>query len=340
MVFSYQQIDAQESSPEVKHKKNIEMLEKVKETIVQEEKELLRKAVETINNKVSDGKITKEEGEELKVQAAKKHALNIENRIAIVDNKIALLKRNEHGISPSSTEPDDFVVSIGSRSYSLKGNRSKFRYDRRTYSDLVMAFGLNNAIIDGQSLNNSPYTIGKSRFFEIGVAWTTRVFDNTNAVRFKYGFSFQFNGLSPEDNQYFVQNGDVTTLETFSQDLNKVKLRMDNLVIPIHFEFGPSKKKEYDDYFRYSTHKKFKFGIGGYAGLNLGTRQKLKYKENGDRRKDKIKGSYNTNDFVYGLSGYIGRGDTSLYIKYDLNPIFNNQTVDQNNISLGLRFDW
>ncbi|NRA94193.1 MAG: hypothetical protein HRU26_16215, partial [Psychroserpens sp.] len=83
----------------------------------------------------------------------------------------------------------------------------------------------------------------------------------------------------------------------------------------------------------------FKFGIGGYAGFNIGTQQKLRYKEDGDRVKEKIKRNYNTSDFIYGLSAYIGIDEVSLYCKYDLNPVFRNQAQDQNNISLGLRLD-
>ncbi len=42
---------------------------------------------------------------------------------------------------------------------------------------------------------------------------------------------------------------------------------------------------------------------------------------------------------MYGLSSYIAFDDVALYVKYDLSPIFNDQAIDQNNISLGLRFD-
>ena len=48
--------------------------------------------------------------------------------------------------------------------------------------------------------------------------------------------------------------------------------------------------------------------------------------------------SFNTNNFVYGLSGYIGVGDFSVYAKYNLNTLFKNQDVDQRNVSLGLRW--
>ena len=54
----------------------------------------------------------------------------------------------------------------------------------------------------------------------------------------------------------------------------------------------------------------------------------------------KTKGDYNANDFIYGVSTYLGYKETSLYLKYDLNPLFENNEVDQNNISLGVRFDF
>jgi hypothetical protein len=111
------------------------------------------------------------------------------------------------------------------------------------------------------------------------------------------------------------------------------------LVFPVHFEFGPSKRIDKDTYFRYSTDNQFKIGIGGYAGFNIGTRQKLKYELDGERIKEKQKRDFNTSNVVYGLSGYIAFGDTALYVKYDLSPIFKDQVIDQNNISIGVRFD-
>mgnify|MGYP001812256716 CR=1 FL=1 len=128
------------------------------------------------------------------------------------------------------------------------------------------------------------------------------------------------------------------TLEEFPVELKKSKFRSTNLVVPIHFEFGPSKKIERDTYFRYSTHKKFKIGLGGYAGINIASMQKVKYRLDGDRKKDKETG-FNMSPFVYGLSGYVAAGNVGLYVKYDLSPLFKDQAIDQNNISLGLRFD-
>lgn len=210
---------------------------------------------------------------------------------------------------------------------------------RRTFMNLLVAAGLNNVVENGESIGDSDFELGGSRFFEIGLTWNTRVFDDANWLRLKYGFSFQFNGLKPTDNRFFVENEELTELEVYPRDLDKAKFRMDNLVIPVHFEFGPSTKIEKDGRVSYDTYKKFKIGVGGYAGYAIGERQKLKYSNNRNQVKEKQKGDFNTDDFIYGISSYIGWGATSLYAKYDLNTIFEEPNEDLNNISLGVRFD-
>lgn len=330
------------------YKQKIEALKQSKEQIRVQEKEALKYEVEEINKRLEAGMISKEKAKTLKEAAAKKRALNIEERIAIVDNQMSLLHRND-GKTMVDVEIDTLgnngiglTISVDGEPLVFSRSRQwkrDIKYDRRTYSDFVLAIGLNNALIEGQSLDNYPYKIGGSRFFEMGWAWRTRVFKESNWLRFHYGFSFQFNGLKPDDNQIFVQDGDQTILEEFEFELDKSKLRMDNLVFPVHFEFGPSKFKETEKSIRYSIRDQFRIGLGGYGGFNLGTRQKLKYKRDGERVKDKFKRDYNTSDLIYGLSGYMGFDGILLYVKYDLNPIFRDAAIAQNNISLGLRFD-
>jgi len=323
----------------------IEILEGSKKLIIDQEKYALRTEVGEINGKLERGEITEAEANQMKQTAAEERALNIENKLAIVDNKIELVKRN--GVSSESMSGDQFMtIGLGIKGAQVLGinfsnvSEHKRKYDRRTRSEFIFSFGLNNAIGSGQSLDDSPYKVGGSRYAEIGLGWKTRVFKESNWLRFKYGVTFQFNGLKPEDNKYFVDTGAQTELQEFPLDLKKSKFRMDNVVIPVHFEFGPSKKIEKENYFRYSTFNKFRVGLGGYAGLNLGARQKLKFKDEGEDVKQKLKANYNTNNFVYGLSGYIGFSQISIYAKYDLNTIFKDDPLEQRNVSLGLRWDW
>ncbi|MDT0675708.1 hypothetical protein [Autumnicola musiva] len=326
-VANAQMVSIHNGNEDMSNSEKIEDLEKRKENIVANEKEALKKEAEKINQQAENGEITWDEAEELKKEAAKKHALNIENRVAIIDNRLELLSRGEDWHEGTST-----YVQVGR-------NEDSEDYYARTVSELVIAAGLNNALLEGQSIEDSDFKIGGSRFFEIGWAWKTRVFKKSNWLRLKYGLSFQFNGLKPTDNRYYVEDGDETYLVEFEEDLDKSKFRMDNLVVPVHFEFGPSKRYESAKGVKFVTGKMFKVGLGGYAGFNIGERQKLKYEIDGDNKKEKLKNDYNTNDVIYGLSGYIGWGDTSLYAKYDINTIFSDANPELNNISLGIRFD-
>ncbi|MCB0383739.1 MAG: hypothetical protein KDD05_10735 [Psychroserpens sp.] len=320
----------------------IDRLLEAKKAITNEEREFLKQEVEMINQRLDRGEITSDEAETLKKEAASKRAANIEDRIAIIDAKINLLKRNPESEYGFVDENNSMSISIGSKGFLIdmaKSKREPPKYDIRTSNKLLFSLGFNNAIGDGQNLSNTPYELGGSGFVELGWIWETRLAKNSNFARINYGFAFQWNKLNVKDDLYFVQNGDETTLEEFPVSLKKSQIRITNLVVPVHFEFGPSKLKDYGNRVRYMTYNKFKVGIGGYAGVRLATQTKLRYKVEGDFVKDKSRRNFNASNFVYGLSAYVGIGQASLYAKYDLNPLFRNQTVDQHNVSLGLRFD-
>lgn len=342
LLFIALPVQAQEQTVEMTPavKARLERLEKDRLQMLEEERALLKEKVEAIDEQLTRGLITPEEAKAKKEEAALITARNIENRTAIIENKIALVKRGEF---VGST--DDYVE----REVKDRGPwfpfedcfpcwEEKVSYSR-TSGDLVIATGFSNALVDGGSLDDSPYKIGGSRFFEIGWQFKTRVFEDSNWLRLVYGINFQFDGFKPEDDRYFVREGDLTLLEPFEGDLKKSKLRMDNLVVPVYFEMGPSRRIESNDRVRFSTHHKFRIGIGGYFGVNYTTRQKLKYTIDGDRTKEKIKNNYNTSNTLYGLAGYVGFGDLSLYARYGLNTMFKDPNVDQHKIAFGLRWE-
>ncbi len=323
-------------------KENQVMKQKI-EQVVHAQKEAMKKEIEAVNVQLDNQEITREEAKNKKKEIAKKYAINIQEKVSKIkseydivgikvvadDVKIILARNNATNKGILGIQTDDVRIILGKDSIR--------KYDRRTYSYLVFAVGFNNTTQKGGG--KSAYKPGGSRFAEIGWAWKTRVFKESNWLRIKYGLSLQYNSLKPKDNKYFVENGNLTTLETFPYKLRKSKIRFTNLVVPVHFEFGPSKKIEREHYFRYNTRKKFKIGIGGYAGLRIGTKQKLRYKIDGDRNRDKIKDDYNANDFVYGVSSYISWGGVGLYGKYDLNALFASPNLEQHNFSVGVRFD-
>ena len=101
-------MNAQDTIQKSKNQFKIESLDELKKKIEEEEREYLKKEVEAINLRLENGEITQEKADALKKEVAKKRALNIENRIAIIDNKIELLKRNEIGYDNLDDDKGDY----------------------------------------------------------------------------------------------------------------------------------------------------------------------------------------------------------------------------------------
>lgn len=328
----------------------IEYLKEKLQILIDGEKESLKRRVAYLNGLLEKGEITEEEATSRKKAYAEEVALNIENETAIIDNQIALVQRNgrinnnvgSQVLLGFGTEDGD-----GKKVFGITVNDGKVgnttRYDRRTYSELVLAFGLNNGITENGGDFGDEFSIGRSRFFELGYAWKTRVFKNSGALQLKYGVSLQTNKLRVKNNQTLVIDEEGTpSFEEFPFNLDKSQLRFSNLVVPVHIEFGGWKKEQKDDYVRYRLAGQFRMGIGGYVGVRLGTQQKLKYDLDGNRVKTKERLDFEGDNLVYGLSSYIRLADDlSLYGKYELSAAFKSRQLGEvNNVSLGLRWDW
>jgi hypothetical protein len=323
------------------------------------EKNALKTEVDSIDKEVVNGRIFKEKAEELKLSKAKVRAANIETNVAIeesklsqliqdrVDGKVEVEKINKSkgarftiGDYNDCTDEDKTIVNFTSMKVYHGQNDVRKRQSKRTTTQFVFAFGANNLVTDKQ-VANSNFKYWQSHFYEWGLTGNTRILKEDNLLHFKYGLSLMYNNLRATDNRYFEKNGEQTDLVTSTIPLDESRFRNVYVMVPLHLEFDFTKKEIRDDVNYFRTHKSIRVGLGGYAGLRVKSKQILYFDDAiGNDVKQKTKGNYNVNDFNYGLSTYIGYKATSLYLKYDLNPLFENNTVDQNNISLGLRFDF
>jgi len=308
-------------------------------TIKSEEKKALKEEVEAIDKQIADGKITKEKGAEIKAKIATERALNIETKVAIEEAKLReLVNENVEEETKDSTK-NKYSISIPG-GYT-NGKKKKQASEKRTTVQAVFAGGYNNLITDG-AIANSEFGYARSGFYEWGVTWNTRLSNNSNLLHLKYGAGFMYNQLHATDNRVFADINNQTVLVDAGVATKAKKTYFKNVyfVLPLHLEFDFSETKMMDDRKIFKSHAGMRFGIGGFVGVNTNSKQFIEYDQNGYSYKEKQKGDFNVNDFTYGISTYIGYKQTSLYVKYDLNPIFKNNPVDQNNISMGIRFDW
>lgn len=312
------------------------------ETITKNEKDSLQKEVEAVNVQLQKGLITADQANAKKQQLAQTRATNIETRVASLQEELKNLVQ----------EKVDGKLTESTRKFSITWNSNKNKekntkyYDsisnvseRRTTSQFVFAAGVNNLVTDGK-VAGSDFRYWGSHFYEWGLTNNTRILKNSNLLHAKYGLSLMYNNLRPTDNRVFVKSGDQTNLETSTINLKDSRFRNVYLVAPLHFELDFSKTKMNGDKQVFKSHENVRIGFGGYAGVRIKTKQFQKFDDDNQKFTVKQKGSFNANDFIYGLSSYIGYKQTSIYVKYDLNPLFKDNAVKQNNVSLGIRFDF
>lgn len=294
--------------------------------ITNKEKDLLKESIDSINTLLENGTISFEKSNELKEEIAQKRARNIEEKVNAQNEKLSeLVKSKAQGEVKSTGRYYNLTMSsTGGVEFKETGDTIS-KQAKRTHFDVLIAFGHNNLITDGD-LPDYDDNFGCS-FFEWGGSFKTKLSKNNNLLNVRYGVSFMTNSVSPKDNYIFSQNGNMTEVVDFGQNLTKNKFVNVYVSVPVHLEFNFGRKDNY------------KVGIGGFVGYNLYSEQRLKYRDDGRKIKDITRKDWNVNDFQYGLSAYIGVGGVSLYAKYDLNPLFRNNTVEQHNISVGVRLD-
>ena len=306
-------------------------------TIANEEKKALKAEIQALDKKVESGKMSKQDADLAKTKIAEERAKNIETRTA--EYELALRELITNQVQTIDTDTTIAVNNVNINIKSKKNDPNKS--ENRTTSQLVFATGFNNLVTDG-AIANSEFGYARSTFYEWGLTWNTRLSKNSNLLHFKYGVGFMYNMLHATENRVFAEIGDKTVLVDAGVDTKANKTYFKNVyfVVPMHLEFDFSKTSTVDDKKVFKSHKGARFGIGGFVGVNTNSKQFMRYNQDGHKISVRDKGDFNVNDFTYGLSTYIGYKQTSLYLKYDLNPMFKNNAIDQNNISLGIRFDW
>lgn len=332
--------------------KKVQKISKNIELIVKQEKDSLKQKLKEISKRLDNNELSISEAEKLKKEEAQYRASKIEERVGGEEQKLQQLVQDKTNGNIAGQEVEfngdllnfqilDRGLKISSERTKEKREKRYKKKNKRTTTQIVLATGFNNTLANNDlgSLGDSNYKFWQSHFYELGFTYKTRLSKEPSKTYLKYGISFLWNNLRAKNNQYHTLNGNTTNLTVFNEPLSESRLRHVQMNFPAHLEFDFSKNKTLKNGFlKDQTHKGLRLGIGGFFGFKLGTRQYLEYKNsNGIRVEEVQKNNFNMNTFNYGLSSYIAYKSYGLYVKYDLNPLFENS--DLKNISLGLRID-
>jgi predicted RNA-binding protein with RPS1 domain len=306
------------------------------ENVTREEKTALKAEVEAVNLLLERGEINMAEADERKMKLAQARAKNIETGVGAAQEELnELIKDKVDGKIRERDSVGRFSISIKSPA-KPKDPKKNAKPDSRTTTQFIFATGANNVVTNG-NVSHSDFQFNKSMFYEWGLSMSTRLLNNNNLLQGKYGLSLMYNNLRPTENRYFVTDANQTYLVQSDVALKHSRLRNVYLSVPVHLEFDFGRQTA-DAGFK--KQQGWRMGIGGYGGARIKSKQVLRYELDGDDITEKRKGDFNATSWIYGVSSYIGYKNVGLYVKYDLNPLFEHNLTDQNNVSMGIRFDF
>ena len=238
----------------------------------------------------------------------------------------------------------------GSKSYNTPEGRSKEQRQahrdslrlknierKHTSTNLIFDLGV-NALVNqkqyfspGGQLEPVDLRTEGSRYVNIGLNTSARLGGKHSPVSLNFGPEFAFNNYMLSGNTKWVNNNGRTDVvrETDGRQFQKSKLATSSINLPLMLRLQ----------LRDSHYKQtFSLGAGGFVGYRIKSWTKLKYTSDGTTYKDKEDGSYNMENFLYGLQGTIGYRSLELFAKYNMNNLFKTGAgPDTQVLSFGVR---
>ncbi|MEM9339291.1 MAG: outer membrane beta-barrel protein [Bacteroidota bacterium] len=181
--------------------------------------------------------------------------------------------------------------------------------------DLMVDIGLNfwDETPGGLDLQSWP---SKS----VGIYYTRRkAYGGKFALHYGVGLGLEKIGLG-DDSTFF--SGEALTIgELPIEQVDKNKLAITYLDIPIEFRFHPTGTQDGEGFF---------IGVGAIGGLRLNSHTKWRYTENGETKRQKISGEFNLNAWRYGVQIRLGFKGVHFFYKQFLSDTFKSSLNEVN----------
>ena len=209
--------------------------------------------------------------------------------------------------------------------------------DRSTVN-FVFDLGL-NALVNQKVRNTMPpdqagtvdlRTEG-SRYVNLGLDWVTRLGGKRSPISIVVGPELSFNNYMLSGNNRWVNTNGRTDVirETDGRQFQKTKLASSSINVPLMLQL-----RLRDSHYKPTL----MLSAGGFVGYRIKSWTKLKYTNEGSTNKEKEEGSYNMENFLYGLQGTIGYRGLEFFGKYNMNSLFKTgASPDTQVLSFGIR---
>ena len=249
--------------------------------------------------------------------------------ITLLACMLAFLSWCQEGMDDKQTEKSDTTkVSLGSDNEIIFINRNKGTekdtiidkkeaeldmHDFTYWSGLDIGFtGLMMSSETEQAYPWLDFNESKSIVLNLNV-YETKIPLIKHYLGINTGLGFTFQDFIFNDSLSIVNiGGDSIAVTSQAIEYNKNKLKMGYVKIPLLIEINTSKNKN----------KNFHIAAGLIGGWNYRSVLKQKYKENGEKVKEKTKGDYNLSPLSLEATARFGYGDFTLFASTSLISLF------------------
>jgi hypothetical protein len=170
-----------------------------------------------------------------------------------------------------------------------------------------------------------------SRYVNLGLDWVTRLGGKRSPISIVVGPELSFNNYMLSGNNRWVNTNGRTDVirETDGRQFQKTKLASSSINVPLMLQL-----RLRDSHYKPTL----MLSAGGFVGYRIKSWTKLKYTNEGSINKEKEDGSYNMENFLYGLQGTIGYRGLEFFGKYNMNSLFKaGAGPDTQVLSFGIR---
>ncbi|MGB3463657.1 MAG: hypothetical protein WBA74_00230, partial [Cyclobacteriaceae bacterium] len=222
---------------------------------------------------------------------------------------------------------------------------------KKTKSFFELEIGTSNWFEDGGFASQSNYEVKPWGSWYVGLVSKQRT-SLGGPLFIEWGPSVTWYNWKFEDESVRITETDDeilfnSTRNTNPDDVDFIKSKLTasyvnfSFVPVMDFSYGKKKVERNGVTRKITTSKRggIRFGIGGYAGLRLGSKTKSVVKEGGGRDREKDKDDYNLSNFRYGVRAQFGFKGLDIFANYDLNNVFQDGVRPElNGFSFGLVF--
>ncbi|WP_312074924.1 porin family protein [Chryseobacterium sp.] len=291
-------------------------------TIIQEEKTLMENELKVLQEKNLD----KAEFDKQKSEIADRYSEKIDQRIEALgfDLDGVIQKQVKYSLLNSDvTSNEELKEKLLKKFSATKDFSGYFSYGIMT-------------LTNDKPDNSLDKNMGYANNLEFGLKFNYQ-FSRTSAWGLISGLGFSWRTIRPDNNMIFTKNGGVS-LETYTGDLDKAKLRTGYLMVPLGLQYNFSKLKNAGMDVQYRPYSDgFRIGANVYGGVKMSTNNIVR----GDSQSFRDRSNYQVNPFVYGAQFTVSYDNISLFVKRDFSNTFKDgYFANDKALVFGLALGW